>query len=135
MSLDEEIPTNEDQDAVGEQFYEFRQPFDVDTYEEIIASTTPGDLEAGDTDLTDNQRDALADASFTADARQAVVLHDEFEVSLSEVAQILDASLKQTAASMNLAREGLFARLGSIEDGHDDDPAVDSYTGDALPDG
>ena len=63
-----------------------------------------------------------------------MVLHDEFEVSLPEVAQILDASLKDTAAAMNLAREGLLTRLGSTDDAHDDDPAIDSYTGDPLPD-
>ena len=137
ISLDEQLPTNETQDAVEEQFYEFRQPFDVDTYEEIVPASAPADpLVDGldDADLSDDDRDALADASFAADARQALILHDEFEVSLPEVAQIIDASLKDTAAHLNLAREGLFARLGSLDDDHDDDPAVDSYTGDPLPD-
>ncbi|MAQ91950.1 MAG: hypothetical protein CMM84_00230 [Rhodothermaceae bacterium] len=137
ISLDEELPTNEDQDAVGEQFYEFRQPFDVDTYEEIIAGSEPADpILRQDTvdDLPADDQAALADASLQAEARQAVVLHDEFEVSLPEVAQILDASLKDTAAAMNLAREGLLTRLGSTDDAHDDDPAIDSYTGDPLPD-
>ncbi len=134
ISLDAEVPVNETQDAVGEDFYEFRQPFDVDTYEEIIAGTAPADVTAQDTDLTSDQRDALADAGFDVDAAQAVVLHDEFEVSLSEVAHILNASLKDAAAEMNLAREGLRARLGSVDDDHSDDPATDSYTGDPLPD-
>ncbi len=135
ISLDDELPTHEDQDAVGEQFYEFRQPFDVDTYEEVIAGTTP---EAPGTDGLDadeiGDQDERMDASLAADARQATVLYDEFDVSLPEVAQILDASLKDTAAYLNLAREGLLARLGSVDDPHDDDPAVDSYTGDPLPD-
>ena len=135
ISLDAEVPVNPTQDAVEEDFYEFRQPFDVDTYEEIIASTAPADVTTLDSDeLTDDDRAALADASFDADAAQAVVLHDEFEVSLSEVAQILNASLKDAAAEMNLARGGMLARLGSVDDDHDDDPAVDSYTGDPLPD-
>ena len=135
ISLDAEVPVNEGQDAVEEDFYEFRQPFDVDTYEEITASTEPEDVALVLPDgLSDDDRAALADASFDADAAQAVVLHDEFEVSLSEVAQILNASLKDAAAEMNLAREGMLARLGSIDDEHDDDPAVDSYTGDPLPD-
>lgn len=116
ISLDEELPSNEDQDAVGEQFYEFRQPFDVDTYEEVIVGEEPADPVLG------------------SEARQAVVLHDEFDVSLPDVAQILDVSLKDAAAEMNLAREGLAARLGPSDDAHDDDPAVDSYTGDPLPD-
>ena len=137
VSLDEELPTGEDQDAVGEQFYEFRQPFDVDTYEEVIAATTPEDPAVDgleDANLSDDERALLSDASFRAEARQATILHDEFEVSLSDVAQILDASLKDTAAFMNLAREGMLERYGSIDDTHDDDPATDSYTGDPLPD-
>lgn len=141
VSFDEELPTNEDQDAVGEQFYEFRQPFDVDTYEEIIVGEEPADPVVGsrkrpveEADLSDADREALADASFRAEARQAAVLHDEFDVTLPEVAQILDASLKDTATYLGLAREGMLARFGSTADDHDDDPAVDSYTGDPLPD-
>jgi DNA-directed RNA polymerase specialized sigma24 family protein len=141
ISFDEELPTNEDQDAVGEQFYEFRQPFDVDTYEEVIVGEEPADPEIGsrkrpvdEADLSDEDREALGDASFRAEVRQATVLHDEFDVTLPETAQILDASLKDTAAYLGLAREGLLARLGSTDDDHDDDPAVDSYTGDPLPD-
>lgn len=137
ISTDEELPTGEDQDAVEEQFYEFRQPFDVDTYEEVLAASTPEDPEiegyAG-ADLSDEDRAALADASFGGLDRQAVVLHDEFEVSLPEVAQILDASLKDTAAALNLARANLRSRVGTIEDDGDDDPEVDSYTGDPIPD-
>ena len=137
VSLDERLPTGEDQDAVGEQFYEFRQPFDVDTYEEVMASTTPEDpTVAGleDAGLSDDERALLSDATFRAEARQAAILHDEFEVGLSDVAQILDASLKDTAAFMNLARGGMLERFGSVDDAHDDDPATDSYTGDPLPD-
>jgi len=135
ISLDEELPTNEDHDAVQEQFYEFRQPFDVDTYEEIVVGEEPADPEVedyGSADLSLSDQAEVGDVMF--EAGQAAVLHDEFDVSLSEVAQIIDASLKDTAAYLNLAREGLLARLGSIDDEHDDDPAVDSYTGDPLPD-
>lgn len=137
VSLDEELPTSADEDAVGEQFYEFRQPFDVDTYEEIVVGAEPGDPvieDYDDADLSDDDREALADVAFQAETRQATVLHDEFGVDLPEVAQILDASLKDTAKFMNLARAGLRARIGSADDAHDDDPAVDSYTGDSLPD-
>lgn len=128
ISLDEELPTTEDQDAVEEQFYEFRQPFDVDTYEEIFAETTADDEPL--LDEADFDRLGVDEA----DARRAAVLYDEFELSLPEVAQIVDASLKDTAAMMNLAREGLRARLGSDDDAHDDDSQRDSYTGDPLPD-
>ena len=128
ISLDEELPTNEDNDAVQEQFYEFRQPFDVDTYEEIVTGSTAGD----EPDLGAADLDRLGVDE--AEARRAAVLYDEFELSLPEVAQILDASLKDTASMMNLAREGLRPRIGSTDDAHDDDPKRDSYTGDPLPD-
>lgn len=128
ISLDEELPTSEAHDAVEEQFYEFRQPFDVDTYEEIFAGTSAAD----EPQLDEADLDRLGVAE--ADARRAAVLYDEFELSLPEVAQIVDASLKDTAALMNLAREGLRPRLGSTADAHDDDPERDSYTGDPLPD-
>ncbi|MDT0631141.1 sigma factor [Rubrivirga sp. S365] len=137
ISLDEELPTGEEHDAVEESFYEFRQPFDVDTYEEIVPSTTPEDVSVegyAEADLSPQDRDLLADATFRGAARQVTVLHDEFEVSLPEAAQIINASLKDTAAMLNLAREGLLDRYGSVRDDHDDDPAVDSYTGDPLPD-
>lgn len=137
VSLDEELPTQEDQDAVEEDFYEFRQPFDVDTYEEIVVDTTPLDPEVEgyeDADLSDEDRALLSDATFPDAPHHATILHDEFEVPLPEVAQIIDASLKETAAMMNLARAGLLTRYGSIDDDHDDDPATDSYTGDPLPD-
>ena len=77
ISLDDTVPVHEGQDAVQEDFYEFRQPFDVDTYEEITAGAAPADVTALDGDLTDDQQDALADAGFDLDAAQAVVLHDE----------------------------------------------------------
>ena len=137
ISLDEELPTGERYDAVEEAFYEFRQPFDVDTYEEIIPASAPADPSIDgyrEADLSDEDRDLLADATFRGAARQVTVLHDEFEVSLSEVAQIIDASLKDTASMLNLARAGLLPRLGSSDDERDDGPAVDSYTGDPLPD-
>ena len=137
ISLDEELPTRPENDAVEESFYEFRQPFDVDTYEEIIPASEPADVSVEgfeDAGLSETDEDLLSDATFRGAAQQATILHDEFEVSLSEVAQIIDASLKDTAAMMNLAREGLLARYGSVDDDRDDDPAVDSYTGDPLPD-
>ena len=52
---------------------------------------------------------------------------------MTEVAQILGASLNDIAESYNLARTTLRERLGSTEDLADDEPRVDSYTGDPLP--
>lgn len=138
ISLDEEVPTDaEGLNAVGEQFYEFRQPFDVTTYEDIIAGSTPRDVElpeGAEDRLSEDELAAIADADLGETARHALLLHDEFEVSLPEVAQILDTSLKEMAEEINLARANLRTRIGSTEDLSDADRKTDSYTGDPLPD-
>ena len=137
ISLDAVVPTGEDQDAVEEAFYEFRQPFDVTTYAELFAETAPEDVELSEdrlaeARLTDAERDALADAELEPAGRHAVLLHDEFELSLAETAQILDASMKDTAEAVNAARVTLRERLGSTDDLAGDDPTTDSYTGDPI---
>ena len=151
ISLDDPIPVGAEQDAVEEQFYEFRQPFDVETYGDYVPGAVAADaspVEQGTSDLTDDDDNPLgptdgeAPNALTNDpladrlgrAEQAMLLHDEFELSLAEVASIFDESLKDTAENMNLARAGLLARMGSEDDYSGDDPATDSYTGDPLPD-
>lgn len=135
VSLDEEVPANEDHDAVGEALYEFRQPFDVTTYADLIPGSTPVDIEAGDGDtspLSEAELAALDGASLDPDSRTAVLLHDEFELSLEETAQILDASLKDTASALNLARVTLREITGSARTPDRPSDARDSYTGDAV---
>ncbi len=152
LSLDEPLPTGADTDAVEEAFYEFREPFDVLTYADILPGSVAADADAveqGTSTLTDDDdnpdgptdgrdgdnaltEDAQADR--LARAHHAALLHDEFDLSLHEVARIFDASLKDTAEEVNAARAGLRERMGSSPDASGDDPAVDSYTGDPLPD-
>ena len=151
LSLDEPVPTGEEQDAVEEAFYEFRDPFDVLTYADLVPGTVAADAsdtEQGTSTLTDDDdnpddpTDGRSDNALTGDAdadrmaraHHAALLHDEFDLSLAEVARIFDESLKDTAENVNAARAGLRARTGSADDRSGDDPAVDSYTGDALPD-
>ena len=114
ISLDAEVPTGADTDAVEEALYEFNQPFSVTLYEDIIAGSAPDDIalsyDAEDR-LSDDELAALSDARFDDRTAQAVVLHDEFDVSLPEVAQILNTSLKDTADALNAARVGLRERL------------------------
>ena len=141
VSLDEEVPQNESQDAVEEALYEFRQPFDVTTYENLIAGSAPADVEIvfdgeGHTAerLTPEERAFIEreDVDLPAEARQVVLFHDEFELSLPEVAQILDYSLKDTAEALNLARTSLREYIGSTEDLTDDGDEIDSYTGEPV---
>jgi DNA-directed RNA polymerase specialized sigma24 family protein len=152
VSLDEEVPTGRNQDTTDEEFWEFREPFDVLTYGDLVPGSVAADADAteqGVTTLTDDddnpdgptdgRDDANAltgdpDADRLARAHHAALLHDEFDLSLAEVARIFDESLKATAENLGLARATLRERIGSEEDFSADDPAVDSYTGDPLPD-
>ncbi|HEX8299397.1 MAG TPA: hypothetical protein VF594_09585, partial [Rubricoccaceae bacterium] len=128
------------------------EPFDVLTYGDLVPGSISADADAteqGVTTLTDDDdnpdgptdgredTNALTpdeDADRLARAHHAALLHDEFDLSLAEVARIFDESLKSTAESLGLARTTLRQRIGSEEDFSGDDPAVDSYTGDPLPD-
>lgn len=142
VSLNEEVPQNDEtQDAVEEDFYEFRQPFDVTTYESLIAGSAPDDVEItldggrhSLERLTAAERAFIAreDVGLASEPRQAILFHDEFALTLPEVAQILDYSLKDTAEALNLARTTLREQIGSAEDPPDDGDDVDSYTGEPV---
>lgn len=136
ISLSATVPESGANDAVGEALYEFRQPFEVVTYSDLIAGSQPIDVDFdpnGHEPLTDDERGVIASAELAPEAREAVLLHDEFDLSISEVAQILDASLKDTAESLNLARASIRQRFGSSDRLSDPRDAIDSYTGDPVP--
>jgi RNA polymerase sigma-70 factor (ECF subfamily) len=141
VSLNEEVPQDERYDAVEEALYEFREPFDVTTYENLIPGSAPADVEI----TFDNGRHAAErlneqerafiereEVDLAADARQVVLFHDEFDLTLPEVAQILDYSLKDTAEALELARTTLREQIGSTEDFADDGDDIDSYTGEPV---
>ena len=140
ISLDEEVPQNESQDAVEEALYEFRQPFDVTTYENLIAGSSPADVEIifdadhDRTRLNEQERAFIerTDLDLPSEARQIALFHDEFSLNLAEVAQILNYSLKDTAEALNLARTTLREQIGSAEDLTDEDDEIDSYTGEPV---
>ena len=138
VSLSAEVPVSEADDAVEEALYEFRQPFEVVTYADLIAGSQPVDVSLdpeGNEPLTDAEQDALDRAGLSPEARGAVFLHDEMELSIAETAQILDASLKDTAESLNLARvsarQAALGAAGALPE--DPTDATDSYTGDPVP--
>jgi len=135
ISLDEEVSFNERYDAVEESFYEFNDPFDVTTYEELIPAQTPMDVEFDPHGrLSDDERALLGSADISPAHRQVIELHDEFDLSLSEVAQILERSLHDTAESIGSARVHIRQMMGSSELPDRPRDAVDSYTGDPVPD-
>ena len=114
ISLDAEVPKSTD--AVEEDLFEFNQPFSVTLYEDIISGSAPDDIaltyDRADR-LSGDELAALPNARFDDRTAQAVVLHDEFGVSLPEVAQILNTSLKDTVEVLNAARVGLRERKDS----------------------
>ena len=148
FSLDQEVPDGSDENTVQEQLYEFYQPDDVTTFGELVAGSQPGDVEiapnAEDRErLTDAERakldEAIDQGALSGTDRQVLLFHDEYALSMSETAQILGASLQDTAAAINGARMSLRQYAGEAGGDADaplpDDPtdAVDSYTGDPVP--
>ena len=148
FSLDQEVPDGSDENTVQEQLYEFYQPDDITTFGELVAGSQPGDVEiapnAEDRErLTDAERarldEAIDQGALSGTDRQVLLFHDEYALSMSETAQILGASLQDTAAAINGARMSLRQYAG--EAGGDADPtlpddptdAIDSYTGDPVP--
>lgn len=135
ISLDDEVPANERYDAVEEDFYEFRQPFDVTTYEELIPSQQPEDVEIDPRgrSLSQDELDYLEASGLSAERRHLVEFHDEFELSLSEIAQIMEYSLQDTAEALGEARMHVRQYIGSTDEDQtaEDDP-IDSYTGEPV---
>jgi DNA-directed RNA polymerase specialized sigma24 family protein len=136
ISLDEEVPFREDYDAVEEAFYEFRHPFDVTTFNDVIPSQAPDDIEIDTRQpLTDEELQYLEQSGLDPSVKQLVQLHDEFEMPLGEVAQILEHSLHDLAESLSSARVHVRQWLGStdVHDATSDrDDRTDSYTGERL---
>lgn len=136
ISLDAEVPARDEEDAVEQDFYEFYQPFDVTTYEEMIPSTQPADVEIdASRALTQEEMDYLEEGGLLAEQRQIVEFHDEFELSLPEIAQIMEYSLQDTAEALGEARVHLRQYIGSTDANNvaEDEP-IDSYTGEPIRD-
>jgi len=136
ISLDEEVPINEETDAVEEALYEGEQPFEVTTYENLIAGSAPDDIEI-DLDgrsgqLTDEERELLATADLEPTARRVALFHGEFQLSMEETSQILNVALNDAAEAYNQARMTLRERIQPRDIPEPDGPAVDSYTGEPL---
>jgi DNA-directed RNA polymerase specialized sigma24 family protein len=135
ISLDEEIPPGPGTNSVEESMYEFFMPMDAELYEDIIPGSMPDDVEidtAADgrevDRLSDEELEYLEDASINDDvAARIVMFHDEFELTLPEVAQILEQSLKDTMQYLQKGRFHLRQHIGSTED-LAPDRDTDSYT-------
>ena len=132
ISLDAPVPARDEEDAVEQDFYEFYQPFDVTTYEEMIPGSRPADVEIdASRSLTPDERAYLDAGGLSPEQRHLVEFHDEFELSLPEIAQIMEYSLQDTAEALGEARVHLRQYIGSTDAVAEDEP-IDSYTGEPI---
>ena len=122
ISLDEPISINPQENDKQEYFWDDTQSAEeVLLWEDIIPSTTPIDIEI---DLDAVGREALL--PLDASARHVLVMHDEFEVPLHEVAFIMGQSVNDIAQLLNVARADLRQRLNLDSESRmveDDEPA------------
>jgi DNA-directed RNA polymerase specialized sigma24 family protein len=106
ISLDEEVVlADSENQAVEEQFWDWYQP-DVNlVYEDIIPATQPVDFEVP----LYATRESFA---LPPDPRHVVIMHDEFEMDLPEVAAVLGRNLNEIASLLQEARATLYERIG-----------------------
>jgi RNA polymerase sigma-70 factor (ECF subfamily) len=112
LSLDEQIPA--DAKAEGEQarFQYGYQPEAEITWEDVTPGPEPVDVNAP---LYAEDGSVPNEATFhlDPDARHAVMMHDEFEMDLVEVAFTMEQSVRETAALLEQARTSLHQRQGA----------------------
>lgn len=123
ISLDEPIPPHAADFETEEWFYEWNQPQSGDlTWEDITPGLEPVDLEVP----LDGNRNLF---TLDPDDYHVLMLHDEFEMPLSEVAFTLSRSLNETAEMLDQARVTLRERLAEA----DPDGRTDTYTNHPAP--
>ncbi len=114
FSLDEEVAEREDIDGIDDGFFGAVEPFAVTTYEDILPASMPDDIEVdARRSLTKEELQFLEDAGLDPSGRQIVELHDEFDLPISDVAQVLERSLHDVAESLNQARVHVRQWLGT----------------------
>ena len=108
VSLDAPIPTDPSHragDDVQEWFYEWYQPDAVLTWEDVTPAQRPVDYEVP----LDN--DDLSTAG--ADAFHVLMMHDEFEMDLPEVAFTMSRGVEETGELLDRARASFRQHVGN----------------------
>lgn len=122
LSLDEPVPINEDAFDAQDWFWDWYQPEEKLTWEDVIPAREPQDIEI---DLDESRETLLEDA----EERHALVLHHEFEMSLPEVAFTINRSPNAVAELLERARAGLRARQAERDAGAQDHPPAPGAEG------
>ena len=97
LSLDEEIPPNPDALFSQEWFWDWYQPEPVETWGDVTPSVEPVDFEIP---LAEEESVLNLDR----DLRHAIIMHDEFEMDITEVAFIMGQNVKSVATMLQTAR-------------------------------
>ena len=107
VSLDAPVPTEGDpSDSAQQWFWEWYQPDNVVTWEEITPGAVP-------TDLAEPVDGRLLDLMDDEDARGALLLHQEFDMPADEIAYAMGTSLNELAERIQGARVTLQERMNS----------------------
>ena len=104
ISLDEPVPTDEDGDSIQEWFWDWYQPDSMMVWEDVIPAQQPEDLEIP----LDGDRFRMLEDT---EQRHALMLHEEFEMSLPEVAFTMNRTPVAVAEILEQARVSLSHRL------------------------
>lgn len=116
LSLDEPVELNPDDQDKQEWFWEWYQPEQELTWEDVTPSRAPADVEV---ELDEDRESLLEDV----ESRHALILHDEFEMSLPDVAFTMGQSPNAIAELLDQARAVLRERLSEDVDERDHPPA------------
>lgn len=117
ISLDEPIPINPQEQATQEHFWEWYQWDDQLDWQDVIPNEVPVDYEV-------SLYDSEATAALDPDTYHVLMMHDEFEMSLPDVAFTMNRAVNEVAELLDMARADLRERLaGGATDGAIDHPA------------
>lgn len=125
ISLDAPVPTDDADgrrpgDDVQEWFYDWYQPDTVVTWEDVTPGRRPVDYEVPLNEAAQH----LLDTS--PETYHVLLMHDEFEMSLPEVAFTMGRGVEEVAESIEQAHATLRQRLGlSSEIEETDHPATE----------
>lgn len=111
LSLDERIPPDAKAQGQQERFQYGYQPEAEITWEDVTPGAEPVDLNAPlSSEEGVNNPDTF---HLDPDERHAVMMHDEFEMDLEEVAFTMERNVQDTAALLERARTSLRERQGA----------------------
>ena len=108
ISLDAPLPLEPDNMDVQEWFWEWYQPDANITWEDVVPAVEPVDM---DVPLYDVRHTLALDP----EARHVLMMHDEFDIPLQEVAFAMNRAVVETAELIDQARASLRERLAVPE--------------------